>query len=136
LNAKRLKYILWSKDALGVLDSTDVRGGDWMIGGCGILADALEEHCPTGEVWAVWNDGVKAVEHVVYKTPQGYFDGTGLHATEKGLLRSLSHYKTRGPISLRPYRGKTADGFHSSVAHDDAASSKLAELFREKGLGC
>lgn len=107
-----------------------------MIGGCGILADALEELCPTGEIVAVWNDGTRAVEHVVYKMRQGYLDGAGLHKTEKGLLRSLKHYEVRGTISLRPYRGKTASGIHSSVAHDPEASSRLADLLRKKGLEC
>jgi hypothetical protein len=136
MNGRRLKKILATKAAYAILDSTDAKGGTWLAGGCGLLADALAEYCPSGEVWAVWNRRNQRVEHFVYNKGNMFYDGDGA-ATGEGVLRKMRELEhVRDPITLRPPHPDLYSGHFSNVVHDPDASSKLAALFRKKGLGC
>jgi hypothetical protein len=133
MKSRDLKKILNSNEAYSILDSSPGAGGTWTAGGCCILANALKEYCPGGEIHVVFNEEWGQAEHFVYKTKQGYIDGAGIHSAPVLMrqMKELEGIKQR--ISIKPYqRGMRAPG----VPCTRQTAHKLAELFKHKRLDC
>ena len=86
--------------------------GDWMKGGCCVLAKALQQYLGFGELWMVIiNRGVGPrdgeIVHVVLKVDNSYFDAEGCHS-KSGLIKAWKQWYSQSGISLRPFDAAAA----------------------------
>lgn len=136
MDPRALKRIINSRAAYAILDSSASEGGTWSAGGCGILADALKKYCATGEIYAVYNEDKRQIEHFVFKTNGSYIDSIGSHNKEELLRQMREEEGVTDRLSIKRFTPKLRNREIPRGSKTKDATLALVNLFKTKGLSC
>lgn len=115
---RELKKLFAKNEAYHILDSeTESEGGTYTMGGCYVLAKALNELIPSSEIWGVYRDGGKGIkprgyaDHFVLKIGDMFYDSSG----GRSASRVVSMWK---PVVKNPALKQA----HSTDVHPETPS--------------
>lgn len=128
---KAIWRVIDSDEGMALLDSTEARGGDWGVGGCAILAFALQQVLEGSEVVVIYCCDKKRIEHFGVAVRRGEIvDASGVYSDATDWLKSFSEEHGIAIDRLR-VSGYDIDLNTDEIVIDTAASNRLANLIAE-----
>ena len=130
LNKKGIRAILDTDAAYEILDSSKANGSTWCAGGCAILAYALQI-AYSYEIYVIYNNTDKQVEHFGVKTPNNTFIDCDGEQREwlKNFRRKDFYLHPEKKLSVLPLRHPENLNL-TDIVIDMTASQKLADMIK------